>query len=107
VRGTHCLERAERRTSEDLKRKRATGTHNLKRAERQTSEDMERKSEGARVTHVLESAGQGQVRTRKESKRGRGTHSLEGVEQGTGEDTGRKQTREGHSLTGEGRATDR
>jgi hypothetical protein len=49
----------------------------------------------------------GQVRTPKENERMKGTHCLESTERQTSEDVGKKRENEGHSLSGEHRATDK
>jgi hypothetical protein len=85
ARGTHFLESAERRTSENTEEgDKARSIHRLDSEERWTSWDMERKRSSLTSwrAHI-----DGQMRTWKESERARGTHSLESAARRISEDT--------------------
>jgi len=108
VRGTHFLESADGRTSQDTEGIQASEGHSLPGERRQMGKSGHGRnpSERGALTNWRAQM-DGQVRTRKESKRVRGTHELESADGRTSQDTEGIQASEGHSQTGEHRWTDK
>jgi hypothetical protein len=108
ARGTHTLESADRGTSQDTERIRASEGHSLsgeRRPRDKSGHGMNPTNRGALTLWRAQTAGQ--VRTRKESEQTRGTHILESADRGTSQDTRRIRASDGHSLSGERRPRDK
>ena len=107
-RGTHKLESADRWTSQDTERNRATEGHSLPgecRSMDKSGHGKEQSDRGALTAWRVQI--DGQVRTLKGTERPRGTHKLESADRWTSQDTERNRATKGHSLPGECRSMDK
>ena len=107
-RGTHILESADRWTSQDTERNRATEGHSQTgecRLMDKSGHGKEQSDRGALTTWRVQI--DGQVRTRKGTEGPGGTHQLESADRWTSQDTERNRATEGHSLSGECRSMDK
>src|SRR6267142_2391385 len=89
ARGTHFLESADGRTSQDMERIQPSKGHSLPGEHRQTDKSghgKNRTEQGALTDWRAQT--DRQVRTREESNRARGTHRLESADRRTSQDTG-------------------
>src|SRR6266850_484063 len=108
VRGTHFLESADGRTSQDTEGIQASEGHSLSGERRRTDKSGHGRNpseQGALTPWKAQT--DGQVRTWKEYKRARGTHFLESADGRTSQDMEGIQVSKGHSPTGERRQTDK
>src|SRR6267142_1339333 len=108
ARGTHSLESADGRTSQDMEGIRASKGHSRPGKHRRMDKSGHRRntSERGALTNWRVQTDR-QVRTRKESEQARGTHFLERADRRTSQDTEGIQVSEGHSRTGEHRWTEK
>src|SRR6266850_2096719 len=108
VRGTHFLESADGRTSQDMEGIRASKGHSRPGKHRRMDKSGHGRNTSKRgaLTYWRVQT-DGQVRTRKESEQARGTHFLESADGWTSQDMEGIRASEGHSRTGERRQTDK
>ena len=108
MRGTHILETAEDKTSQDMEREQLSKGHSLPGDSRGRDKSGHRKkATGQGALTPWRQQREGQVRTWKESNQARGTYKLEIAEGWTSQDMERKQPSEGHSLPGDSRRRDK
>src|SRR6267142_2058357 len=108
ARGTHFLESADGRTSQDTETIRPSEGHSPPGERRGTDKSGHGNNpteRGALTSWRAQT--DGKVRTRKESDRARGTHQLESADRWTSQDTERIRPSKGHSQTGERRQPDK